>query len=490
MAANPRRGSDNPAAGRRLSVAEARFYAAVFSSARKGSLSELRRKRCNEEEAEEIFTAAFERVMETVDPIAREFSEAQMVSYVKRACWFRLLDERRRRGLRTEIGLSTIRSLSDTSTPGPEEVAEERETVAIGREAMQMLCERDRLIFRQRHQMNLSPEEILQNTPGLSRRSYRKIIQRANSRVLDAFAQIQGGERCEEMRASILRRYIAEESPDAERRAVEAHLAHCRACRQSQAQMRGYLADVAGSLLIASSLAEPTRNAKLGDAATNLLQLGSHAAHALGEAGRGARERVRETLLRIAVGLQGSGADASAGQALSAPSVKFASACAGLAAGACLAAGVVPGVGGIGSLGQQSQAKGPPARSASHLAPPSEPQPALIDTGPRPPAMAPKSGKERNPSTHERAREAARQVTEPSTAQPASPVSNSPSDARVSGKQTGTEVGAESGGQPLPVSPASAPSSSSGESSSGDVAQGGRNSSSEDRGGSKSEFGM
>jgi RNA polymerase sigma factor (sigma-70 family) len=465
MAANPAQRPADPVAGRRLSVEEARFYAAVYDSAKKGSLNELRRKRCNEEEAEEIFTATLERVMETVDPIARKFSEAQMVSYIKRACWFRLIDERRRRELRTEVGLGVIRTLSDASAPSPEEIAEERETMAVGREALRMLCERDRLIFRQRHQMSLSPKEIVQKTPGLSLRTYRKIIQRANSRVLDAFARIQGGERCEEMQASLLRRYVAEESPQAERRAVEAHLAHCRACRQAQAQMRGYLLDVAGGLLAAPSAAEPGRSAALGDAAADLLQFGLRAVQALGEAGRGASERVREALLRAAVGLPGSGGDASAGQALSASSAKIASACAGLAAGACITTGVLPGVGGIELLGQQSDTREPPARSASRLVP-SPARPTLIDTLPRPTATT-LGGRERNPSTYERAKESKRQAMGPSTAQPASPVSNLPSDARVSGRQTGAEVGAESGGQPLPVSPAPAPASSPGGSNDG-----------------------
>ena len=431
MAANPRRGSGDLAAGRKLSVAEARFYATVYNSARKGSLAELRRKRCSEEEAEEIFTAAFEQVMKTVDPIAREFSEAQMVSYVKRACWFRLLGERRRRGLRTEIALSSIRSLSDMSMPSPEEVAEEREAAAIGREAMQMLSERDRLIFRQRHQMNLSPEEILQNTPGLSLRTYRKIIQRANARALGAFERIQGGERCEEMQANLLHRYVTEESPAAERRAVEAHLAHCRACKQAQAQMRGYLLDVAGLLLVSSSAGSHT--ATPGEEAGRVLQLGSHATQVIVEAGRGARERLREALLRVVAGLTGPGGDTGAAQVLGASSTKIASACAGVAAGVCIAAGAVPGIGGVGLPSHQSHAKEQSAKSIPHLTTPSE-RSALIDILPRSRAAASSDDKERNPSTHKRARRAAPQAAEPSTAQPAAPVSNSPADARVSRK--------------------------------------------------------
>ncbi len=470
MAAVPQGGPGT--SHRKLSVKEASFYAAVYGSARKGSLAELRRKGCSEEEAEEIFTAAFEHVMKVVDPIAREFSEAQMVVYVKRACWFRLIGERRRRGLRTVVDLGVIRSLSDSSSPDPQKVAEEREAAAIGQEALQMLSERDRLIFRQRHQMNLSPAEILQNTPGLSMRTYRKIIQRANARVLGAFAQIQSGERCEELQASLLRRYVTEESPVAERRAVEAHLAHCRACRQAKAQMRGYLLDVAG-LLVVSSPAQGHTTAP-GEEAGRALQLGSHAAQVVIEASRGARERVREALLRVIGELTGPGGGTSAVQMLGVSSTKIASACAGVVAGVCIAAGAVPGVGGIGLPGHQSHAKEQSARRVSHLIAPSG-RSALIDILPKPHAVSTSDrGKEPNPSTSERTRRTTAQATEPSTAQPATPVSNSPVDARVSGRQTGTEVGAESGGQPLPASPAAA---QPGSSNSGRANQSGPNSS-------------
>lgn len=188
------------------------------------------------------------------------------------------------------------------------------------------------------------------------------------------------------------------------------------------------------------------------------------------------------------VGLPGSGGDASAGQALSASSVKIASACTGLAAGAYLAGGVVPGVGGIGLMAHRSHAKAPPATSAAHRISPSR-RPSLIDTLPKDVA-APTGIKKRSASTHERTQEATRPANKPSAAQAASPASNSPSAARVSGRQTGTELGAESGGQPLSASP-QAPSSSAGESGSGSAAaQGERSGSSGSSGGSGSEFGM
>jgi len=470
MAADPRQGLSTPAGVRQLSPAESSFYAGVFSSARNGSLAELRHGGCSEEEAEEFFQAAFERVMETVNPIARKFSAPQMVNFIKRAAWRCMIDERRRRGQRPEVELGTIRSLSDASAESPDEVAEEREAIAIGREALQMLSERDRLIFRQRHQMNLSPEEILQNMPGLSLRTYRKIIQRANTRVLDAFERIEGGARCADMEGSLLRRYVADESPEAEQLEVSAHLAHCRACRQAQAQMRGYLFDVAGVFVASSSSLESSRRlGALGDIPARIADVTSSGAQGLGEASRAARERVREMLMRIAGGVPGAGGDATVGQALTATSVKVASACAaGAATAACVAAGVVPGVGGIGLLSQDDGRSGRPPEHAAQTVPAPE-RTNLIDPLPTASPPAPREAQRRK----EGGTAAPDSGSSSSTTRPSERVASTPSEATESGSVTGSEFGAESGQPVSPPSTPSAPASSGGGGSSGGSSQGG-----------------
>jgi hypothetical protein len=380
-----------------------------------------------------------------------------MVNFIKRAAWRCMIDERRRHGQRPEVDLGALHSLSDQGAVGPDEVAEEREAVAIGREALQMLSERDRLIFRQRHQMNLSPNEILQNMPGLSLRTYRKIIQRANTRVLDAFERIEGGARCEEMEGRLLRRYVADESPETERLEVTAHLAHCRACRLTQARMRGYLFDVASVLAAASSSQAAGRLGALGEIPARLADIGSGGIQGLGEITRAARERVRELAMRIVSGVPGTGGDATVGQALSATSVKVASACAaGVAAGACVAAGVVPGVGGVGLVSQADNGSERHARPPARNAPLRE-RPSLIDTLPAPNPSIPS---ERNRSGRNSKKSASSASSSPSTSRSPAPVASSPSEATESGSVTGSEFGAESGQPVSPPSQSSTPSPS------------------------------
>lgn len=490
MAAHPHSGPKGPATRGRLSPEAFRFYEAVYDSARKGSLRELRRRGCSEEEAEDFFATAYAKVMAGVDPVARGFSEPQMVEFLKRTAKNVMLDERRRQGQRPEVELSAVPSLSDAGAASPDEVAVEREAVAMGREALQMLSDRDRLIFRQRHQMDLSPEEILKRTPGLSLRTYRKIIQRANGRVMAAYQRIEGGERCEEMEAGLLRRYVAEECEEADRLAVEVHLDHCRACQMTQARMRGYLLDVASSLAAAATSAASYRVGILAWPA-RLLDAASSGANGAVEAGRAAGGRVRDFAVRVISGLPGAGGDVTVGQAIGATSVKVASACAaGVAAGACVAAGVVPGIGGIGLLESHGHHHARPRQSVSRIHHASAP-PTLIDPLPAESAATP-SEPQASTEAHKSHPAAEGHVgsTESSPSSSTESASSSPSSAKESGKVTGGEFGAESGQPVTPPSssapsppPSTAPSSGSG----GGTSQGGGGSSSS---AGNEEFGM
>jgi RNA polymerase sigma factor (sigma-70 family) len=447
--------------GRKLTVQVAKFYASVYESARSGSLGDLRRRGSSESEAEEIFAAVFERVMETVDPIERDFLPAQMVNFIKRACQRRLIDERRHQSVLREVELGDVQELSDTSAPGPDEIVEALEANAIGREALLALSEQDRIVFLQRYQMNLSPEEILENIPGLTQRAYRRAIQRGNRRVLAAFEQIHSGARCKEMEREMLVRFLASECSGKESEAVMAHLDHCRVCQLTQAQMRGYLHDVAGGLgafLLVGSQGH-------GYFVDGLAQLVDHVVRggqSIAEATQAGREKVRESILRLAGGLPGSGGDAAVGQALGATGVKVASACtAGVVAGACVAAGVVPGVGLIGSAGEKP-AK--PARVIEDVSTPSHPpvssapapESAETETQVRP--SGPSQAKERERSTRVKPKTARAKPVQPPTLR---------SQARESGRQTGTEFGIEASPPPPPEAPPPTPTSPSQGSSKG-----------------------
>lgn len=376
--------------------------------------------------------------METVDPVARQFAVPQMVNLLKTSCQRRMIDERRHQGVLRRVPLGDAGALPDDDSDTPLEVAESHETIAIGREAVASLSDRDRQVFVQRHQLGLDPEEILENFPGLSRRTYRKIMQRANARVLQAFEEIDSGDRCRDMERRYLRGYVSNQSSAADATAVEAHLSHCRACRHVVVRMRGYLHDVASGLGIVGAAEAHDHGNLLAAAASRALDAGQ----SLVDSTRALRERLREQAIRAATSLPGSGGDAAAGQALGVSSAKMvAGACAsvvgsGIAVGAtCAVLGVSP----LAAIGLQEEGGSTNSiEQTESSATPSGPEYTPAPTYEPAPQPHPESKEPSQPDSSEGSPE-----TEP--VRPAS----------ESGKQTNEELGLGSTGRPPRSSPPS-----------------------------------
>lgn len=421
----------------RLSVEAAHHFARVYGAARAGCLSELRHAGCPEEEAEEIFAATFERIMRRRDPPREGFSVAQTVALLKRACRQKLSDERHHRDVLKLVPLTEAASRPDPDTRPPE-IAERHEATEIAHEALSGIPERERRVFLQRHQLDLSPAEVLRRNPGLSSRTYRRLLQRARTRTREAFVQIAGGMRCAEMQGERLRRFADQEAGETEAREVRAHLRRCPACRLEVARLRGGLPGFVAGLPALLGLA---------------------------------RERLRELALRLAGGLPGSGGEGAAGQVAGISGAKALTACATAAtAAACLAAGVVPGVGGLGPPAVH-RAERPAAKPrATHQ----EPAPSVVS--PAPESGTPRSSREE--SAAERRARARREGARSSASEPSQ--GGRPT---ISGAQTGAEFGAEAEGAGTPV-----PSYSSPESSGASNGGGGRASSSGSQVGE--EFGL
>jgi RNA polymerase sigma factor (sigma-70 family) len=181
-------------ATKRLSERESAFYARIYGPARAGSMRELQRAGCSEDEADDIFSGAFFETMSKVDPFSRKLAEAQLVNGIKTACRWRLIDRRRHDN---SIPLVTLTDTSSINGNGVDELAVEHEVLEVVLEAVRSLPERDRQIFSLRVWKGLSPEEI-QLLLDVSLRSYRKRIQRANERVSAALLErgIGRGPRC------------------------------------------------------------------------------------------------------------------------------------------------------------------------------------------------------------------------------------------------------------------------------------------------------
>jgi len=174
-------------AKKRLSERESAFYARIYGPARAGSMKELRRAGCSELEAEEIFSEAFVAMMDKVDPFSRKFAEAepQLVSGIKKTCRWRLIDRRRHE---RSIPLVALTDACSVNGGEVDEVAAEREVLEVVLGAVRSLPERDQQIYSLRMWKGLDPQEI-QLLVGVSPRSYRKRLQRANERVSAALME-------------------------------------------------------------------------------------------------------------------------------------------------------------------------------------------------------------------------------------------------------------------------------------------------------------
>jgi RNA polymerase sigma factor (sigma-70 family) len=467
-----------------LSAGAAHYYARVYGAARAGCLAELRRAGCREEEAEDIFATTLERIMGKFDPTGSTYAQAQVVSLLKKACLQKLVDERRHRGVLRMVPLEEAANRADESAGSPAEVAEKREAVAMGREAIDSLPARDRRLFLQRHQLRLTPEEIQRANPGLSRRTYRKVIHRANARALAAFEEIQSGSRCERMRSEYMRRYVAGEASEKELEAVRLHLRGCRACRARAAQMRSHLHDVAAGLA-GTLLAGCAGRGHQPDLLARLLGAALDRGQAAADATRLARERFRELALRAAAGAPGTAGDPVAGQVAGLPVAKAVSLCAGALAAGCLAAGVVPALGPLepaapAGTGAQRDGGSRPARAVRTTA-----LPATAATGSPAPRAASTPGKSEGRSEKK--------------ALPAGPpqgTRRAGGYAASDGQRAGAEFGADAAGagQPFVPLPSAAPAPQGDDRPGGDGGQvtrsrsGGPAPAGESQGGS--EFGM
>ncbi len=173
-----------------------------------------------------------------MEPAKRNFVRPQMVTTLKTVCGWRLTDVIRHQSVIKEVPLGEAEIFQDHNAGDPGRLAEMHEAAQIGLEALLSLLPRDREVFWLR-QMDFSPEEIQQRMLGrLSNRSYRKRIERANGRIGPARERIESGERCRAMTREAWQDFIAKTAPAEQLKAVEAHLKHCRRCRQDCARVR------------------------------------------------------------------------------------------------------------------------------------------------------------------------------------------------------------------------------------------------------------
>jgi hypothetical protein len=239
--------------------------------------------------------------------------------------------------------------LADAHQPTPEEQVSGAERGSVARDILASLPQRRRAVMLLRYGWGLSPNEICSLVANLSPRAYRKEITRGVGEMIDRLKQVDSGEWCDS-REPLLREYVAGTAGEEVRRQAAAHLGHCRGCSDLVARLNGQLSDI-GSAVAWTSVAGSLGEERL--ALTERMVGGIDRAR---EAGARAFERGESAASDAGTAIASGGGSRGAGVAGAGALAKLAGlgtagkaaiAClgAGAAATACVAAGVVPGVG-------------------------------------------------------------------------------------------------------------------------------------------------
>lgn len=301
----------------------------------------------SDEEIEDVYSAAWAATLAALRDRGQAMEDGELRAYVLTAVASHASKEMRRRSRKPSHPLDAEREQIsvDEHAALPDELVIGSEARGVARDLLTSLPERRRAVMLLRYGWGLSPREVCALVPGLSSRAYRKEITRGVAELIEGLRRVESGEWCRD-RERLVRDFVAGTADESERRQAVEHLRHCGACARLAAELRHELHAI-GGLIALSSVA-----GSIGGAGFGLLQRIGDAVGAIRSAGSGAVGRVDSTFGTVAAtgGGKGSGAlgaGAAAKLAGAGTAVKAAVACAGAgaAATACIAAGVVPGLG-------------------------------------------------------------------------------------------------------------------------------------------------
>ena len=305
------------------------------------------------DEIDDIYSGAWVGTLRALADREAGLSDEEVRSYVLTAVANQAGKELRRRRRKPTAPLELVGPVPDLAET-PEELAGGAEESRVTRDLLASLPPRRRAVLLLRYGWGLEPAQVCALIEGLSPRAYRREITRGVEQLTRRMRALERGEWCAD-REPLLRALVAGVADGDQERQARAHLAHCRPCSEFVARLSDHLHDIGGALAASGAIDRlqahlpfADRLAEFGDrgrevAAGALVRAPAGAENAAGpigaaDAGRGAGAVGTGVLAKLA-GLGGAG--------------KLAVAClgGGVAATACVAAGIGPL--GIGSQGER-----------------------------------------------------------------------------------------------------------------------------------------
>jgi RNA polymerase sigma factor (sigma-70 family) len=394
----------------------------------------------SDHEIEDIYSSAWVGTLRALERRQSELPDEEIRKYLLTAVANQASKELRRRRRKPTAPLELVGGVADAQS-SPEERATDAERSRVTRDLLASLPPRRRAVMLLRYGWGLEPKQVCELIKGLSPRAYRKEITRGIDDLTECMRKLERGDWCAD-REAVLKAYASGLADAEQRRQAKAHMSHCHECSDFVGRLSGHLHDLGSGVGLPAAIDGLDGHVSLAD---RLSDLGERARDSAGSLlSRGGTESAQEGLGSVvgSGGARGAGA-AGAGVLAKVAGIgtagKVAVACltGGVAATACIGAGVVS-VG--GADGGRDVTRRPPPQTRVEPAVADRPLP---DAWPGDPTTVPAESSPRPPA-------------EPADTAEATPVEPVAPD---------TPAGEQEFGVAAAAAPAAAPASSSGGSS-------------------------
>jgi len=335
-----------------------RLHEEFEPSARKLVSNAFRGAFCDAE-IEDIYSGAWVGTLRALQHRHSEMADEEIRRYLLTAVANQAAKELRRRKRKPTAPLELVGGVPDDAGT-PDERALERDSSQVTRDLLMSLPPRRRAVVLLRYGWGLEPSQVCEMVAGLSPRAYRKEVTRGVDELTERMRRFDAGAWCAD-REPLLKAFAAGFAEEDEQRQARAHLSHCRECSDFVAKLSGHLHDLGGALLVPSTIDGIDGELALGDGLGGLADRAGDVASRI--AGRGAPEATQELATRTlasggtrGAGAAGAGALAKLAGLGAAGKAAIACVTGGVAATACVAAGIGP-IGG-GDLGPARDPEG------------------------------------------------------------------------------------------------------------------------------------
>lgn len=305
------------------------------------------------DELDDIYAGAWLGTLRALAKRQAGLADDEIRSYVLTAVANQAGKEIRRRKRKPTAPLELVGGVAD-QTRSPEELATSAEQSRVARDVLASLPPRRRAVMLLRYGWGLEPSQVCGLVKGLSPRAYRKEITRGVDEVTERMRAVESGSWCRD-REPVLKVYAAGLADAEQERQARAHLAHCRHCSEFVGRLSGHLHDLGGAVAAVGSLDAIDGHVGIGD---RLADLGDRVGGLVARGGSGTGEGIATAGNARGAGAAGAGLLTKLAGLGTAGKILIACAGGGMAATACVAAGVAPfGFGGDPGGGPAGQTK-------------------------------------------------------------------------------------------------------------------------------------